>query len=270
LLIRREAVYRMNEETVDRSRPAFLFSPAYELLILGLCVTALVIVAEETFFEVSPEIAYVLQFVDSAICLMFLTDFAMRVIKAENRVKYLTTWGWLDLLSSIPAWGLLRWGRVFRVMRILKGVRSLRVLSTQISSSRIEYAISFATLITVVTILTGSVAVLVFEGHAHEHDLDPTIKSGADAIWWTIVTMTTVGYGDYYPVTIGGRVVAIILMTVGVGIFATYTGFAAGLLLEPGEDKQTHELETIRSELVELRTQIQLLSNLSSDAVRRD
>lgn len=247
----------MNELPAEPQRKPFLFSPAYELFILGLCVVAMVVVAEETFFGLRPEIQFVLQFVDHVICYIFLADFILRLMRTKHRLKYMGTWGWLDLLSSIPAWETFRWARIFRVLRILKGVRSLKILSSQIGSSRIEYAISFATLITVTTILAGSVAVLVFEAQADPTVVEPRIQTGADAIWWTIVTMTTVGYGDYYPVTTGGRIVAIILMTVGVGVFATYTGFMAGILLEPGEEKQTQELLEIHQQLHEIQRMLE-------------
>ena len=74
--------------------------------------------------------------------------------------------------------------------------------------------------------------------------------------------MTTVGYGDYVPVTTGGRVVAMILMTLGVAIFATYTGFVATMLLEPAESEQNEELDQIRLELKELREQLATLNSI--------
>lgn len=234
-------------------------SPAYELFILGLCILALVIVAEETFSKVSPDILYVLQTIDFMICLIFIGDFIIRLSMAENRLKYFFTWGWIDLLSSIPAIEIFRLGRLARVLRILKGIRSIRSLANRISVSRSEYALSLATLVTVTTILTGSVAVLVFEAG---EGIDSNILSGRDAIWWTVVTMTTVGYGDYIPVTTGGRAVAVILMTIGVGIFATYTAFVANLLLQPVEAKQAKELTQIRHELKDIRRHLKELNTV--------
>jgi len=240
--------------------PTIINSPAYELFILGLCILALVIFAEEMFFPVSDDILYVLQTVDFVICMVFLIDFALRLFIAENRMKYLLTWGWLDLLSSIPAIEAFRIGRLARVLRILKGIRSIRNLANRMSASRSEFALSLATLVTVTTVLTGSVAVLVFEGGIQ----GSSIHNGRDAIWWVVVTMTTVGYGDYVPITTGGRTVAMILMTLGVAIFATYTGFVATMLLEPGETQQNEELDQIRLELQELRIQMTELNSILS------
>ncbi|MBL4885787.1 MAG: ion transporter [Planctomycetaceae bacterium] len=243
--------------------PTIINSPAYELFILGLCVLAIVIVAEETFSHVSADILYVLGTIDLLICIIFIGDFFVRLTLAENKLKYFFSWGWIDLLSSIPAIELFRLGRLARILRILKGIRSIRVLSQQVAASRSQYALSLATLVTVITILTGSVAVLVFEAEA-----ESSIRTGKDAIWWTIVTMTTVGYGDYVPVTPGGRMVAIILMTVGVAIFATYTAFVASMLIEPGEAEQTKELKEIKLELHALRDQLTELNRALGSTVQ--
>ena len=238
--------------------PTIINSPAYELFILGLCILALVIFAEEMFFHVSGDVLYVLQTVDFAICVVFIFDFLLRLLIAENRIKYLMTWGWLDLLSSIPAIELFRIGRLARVLRIFKGIRSVRNLANRMSASRSEFALSLATLVTVTTVLSGSVAVLIFERGVQGSG----IHDGRDAIWWAVVTMTTVGYGDYVPVTTGGRVVAMVLMTLGVAIFATYTGFVATMLLEPAESEQNEELDQIRLELKELREQLATLNSI--------
>jgi voltage-gated potassium channel len=75
-----------------------------------------------------------------------------------------------------------------------------------------------------------------------EDDLNSNIKSAEDAIWWAYVTITTVGYGDKYPVTTEGRIIAAFLMTTGVGLFGTFAGFVASWFVsEKEQEKKQHD-----------------------------
>jgi voltage-gated potassium channel len=94
----------------------------------------------------------------------------------------------------------------------------------------------------------GSIAVLHFE------TVDgANIKSAEDALWWATVTITTVGYGDRYPVTTEGRIVGTLLMTAGVGLFGVFSGFVAAWFLSSGQKKEEDELASVRHELAALR-----------------
>jgi voltage-gated potassium channel len=101
--------------------------------------------------------------------------------------------------------------------------------------------------------------VLQFEGKP----ADANIQTGGDALWWAIVTITTVGYGDFFPVTLGGRIIAFFVMLTGVGIIGALASILASILVtsndaEPtAESDATHqELQAIRAELVRLREQL--------------
>lgn len=86
------------------------------------------------------------------------------------------------------------------------------------------------------------------------------IHNAGDALWWAFVTITTVGYGDFYPVTYEGRIVAAVLMTAGVGLFGTFTGFVASWFLEEDSDKQdAHVVTNLRTEISELKASVELL-----------
>jgi len=79
-------------------------------------------------------------------------------------------------------------------------------------------------IITVLVVIFSAIAVLSVETAPESN-----IKTAEDAIWWTIVTITSVGYGDRYPVTSEGRLIGVLVMIVGVGLFGTYTGYIASL-----------------------------------------
>ena len=103
-------------------------------------------------------------------------------------------------------------------------------------------------LVTFVLIVFGSVTVLLFERGA-----DANITGAEDALWWAIVTMTTVGYGDRFPVSLEGRVVAVLLMTGGVGLFGVFSGSVAAWFLQPGQKQREVSIEGLREEINALR-----------------
>jgi len=89
---------------------------------------------------------------------------------------------------------------------------------------------------------------------------EANITSTTDAIWWSIVSVTTVGYGDRFPVTFSGRVVAIFLMVGGIGLVSVLTSFLSNAFIGAGDDEQHAELQQIRQELAEIRQMLQELS----------
>ena len=133
-------------------------------------------------------------------------------------------------------------------MRVLRGLRATRLLSTFVLEKRAESAFWAAALFGILVTIFGSIAILqleVVEGS--------NIKTASDALWWSFVTVTTVGYGDHFPITSAGRVLAALMMFTGIGLFGTFTAFVASAFMAPGEEDQERELTEIRRELTRLR-----------------
>jgi voltage-gated potassium channel len=219
--------------------------------MLVLCLFALAALGVETLTTVRPETRQVLEYADTAICLIFFADFCIQLARAPSRWGYLIRWGWIDLLSSIPMIDVLRVGRaarVLRILRVLRGLRSTKLLATFVLKRRAQDAFLAASLVTILLVVFSSIAILQFE-----RVQGANILSAGDAVWWSVVTLTTVGYGDRYPVTGEGRILATLLMTAGVGLFGTFSGFVASWFLRSGEDQQETELQSVRAELVALR-----------------
>jgi voltage-gated potassium channel len=86
---------------------------------------------------------------------------------------------------------------------------------------------------------------------------DSNIKTTSDALWWGIATMTTAGYGDKYPVTYEGRIVASILMISGVGLFGTFTGLVSAFLVSPQRKENQASLEDVLAEVKALRAALE-------------
>ncbi len=232
---------------MGRQRP----SGPYPLFMLGLCVYVLAALAARTLFDLSAATDKILDRADTAIGLFFFADFLRCLAEAVNRRRYLLTWGWLDLLSSIPTIDLFRWGRmarVVRILRVLRGLKATRVLSTAILARRAESALWSALLLAILVIVFGSIAILNLEVVPGSN-----IRNADDAMWWAFVTITTVGYGDTYPVTPAGRVLAGLLMITGIGLFGTFTAYVASVFMAPAEAEQDQELAALRADVRALR-----------------
>lgn len=192
------------------------------VFVLTLYVLGALVI--ETFYQLPQEISKLLSYFDYVICAIFMFDFFYRLIKAENKLSFLK-WGWIDLLSSIPMLDYFRAGRILRLIRlirIIRAFRSTRQLLSHVFKNKLQGTLNSVFILTILLIIFSSIAILEVE-----NDVNSNIKTAEDAVWWTYTTITTVGYGDRYPVTTEGRLLAMILMTFGVGLFGTFTAYFA-------------------------------------------
>lgn len=229
----------------------------YVLFMLFLSILSLVGLAMSTSGYLDGEQAKILGIADNFICLIFFVDFLASLYRAPNRLKYFFTWGWLDLLSSMPmidALRLTRLARVIRILRLIRGIKATKILAQFILNRRAESAFLTVSLVSILLIVVSSIAILQFESQPESN-----IKGAQDAIWWSITTITTVGYGDRFPVTPEGRIIASFLMICGVGLFGTLSGFIASWFLEPSREKQDAELTELIVEIKQLRAQLGML-----------
>jgi voltage-gated potassium channel len=229
-------------------------NPAYLIFIMILSLLAIIALAVETIFMLDEATQQVLRYADYAVCSVFFIDFLILFFQAKNKAKYFFTWGWLDLLSSVPVIEALRWGRaarIIRIFRVLRGIKSAKIITKTILEKKAQSAILAVGLVAIVLIAVSSISILQFESKAGGN-----IKTAEDAVWWAVATITTAGYGDKYPITTEGRVIATILMIAGVGVFGTVSGLVASMFISP--PKSVHELEVtdIHKDLEELRKMI--------------
>jgi len=198
---------------------------SYQLFMLALCAIALAFLAVQSSPSLDGESRAILEYADFAICILFFIDFVYSFATAPDRLKYMRTWGWIDLVSSIPVVGPLRLGRavrIVRILRVLRGVRSARLIVQIVMTNRTQSAFLGAVTLALLLIVCSSIAVLQFENAPTSN-----IHTGGDALWWAVTTMSTVGYGDFYPVTTEGRIVAVFLMAGGIGVFGTFSALLA-------------------------------------------
>jgi voltage-gated potassium channel len=236
--------------------PATEKPSVFQLVILVLSIVILGILIADTLTDFPPEVSRLFQALDFAICIVFLVDFCIRFRKAESKLAFMK-WGWIDLLSSIPFVDVARWGRIVRILRIirvLRGVRSLHRVTSLLLQNKSETGTASVFLTALLLIFFCSVAMLFFEDHAESN-----IKTAGDALWWSVTTITTVGYGDKYPTTPEGRLVAMFLMISGVGLFGTLSGLIASFFLGNRREKESSQ-QALVDEVRALRTEIQSIS----------
>lgn len=225
----------------------------FEIVVLTLSVVVLAALVADTFLRLPAEVSRVLGYLDVVVCGVFLIDFLRRLYRAPSKRAFMK-WGWIDLLASIPNIEALRIGRLVRVLQIIRLLRSLRTLQRvwqALFTRRAHGGIASVGIIAFLVISFASVAVLVCENTPQAN-----IRTAEDAVWWSITTVTTVGYGDKYPVTTAGRVIAAMLMITGVGLFGTLSGIVATVFIggpKAETDRALAELRELRAEIAELR-----------------
>ncbi len=210
----------------------------FQLLILLLSLYVIGSLVVSTLVVLKPEEQRLLAYIDNAICFVFFIDFATRFYKAENKLEFMK-WGWIDLISSIPALDCFRAGRAFRLIRLIRLIRAFRsskILLDYLFRKKAQGAFGSAAIIAVLMIVFSSISILHFEDQPNSN-----IKTAEDALWWSYCTISTVGFGDRFPVTTEGRIIAIFLMTTGVGLFGTFTGFIASWFVRKDHDAVSEE-----------------------------
>ncbi len=210
-------------------RPAELQAPGYEIFIGLLAVVSLINLAISVlpFDEDTKQIARI---VDIPITLIFLADFSGRLLRSHpRRLYFVEQRGWLDLLGSLPAG--FRLFRIFRLVRVgrLLGEYGLRNIIRSFIKERANNALLVVIFMVVVVIEFGSMLVAFFERQSP----NANITTGGDAVWWAFVSITTVGYGDKFPITTGGRTAAFLVLAAGVGLFGVLSGYLANFFLAP-------------------------------------
>jgi voltage-gated potassium channel len=227
----------------------------FQLGLLAFTIVILLALVADTVLALPKETSDLIHIADTFACAVFFVDFCVRLCQAESKRAFMK-WGWIDLLACIPNLELFRFGRlvrVLRVIRLLRGVRSVQKALALIFQNRLQAGAASVVFMSLLLIAFSSVSILICERHS-----DANIKTAEDAVWWSVSTFTTVGYGDKYPVTTEGRVLGMILMVAGVGMFGGISGLAASFFLG-GQDRKSAETQEILARLDQLQTKLDAL-----------
>jgi len=208
-----------------------LKNTGYEIFIGILSVLSILNLILVYVLRNDHDLQTVLQVMNALFSFIFLIDFTYRIATAPSRRTYFFRhFGWADLLASLP-FAQAKVLRIFRLIRVTRLLRRLgvRTVARSLIQDRANSALLTLLLMGILVLQFGSLGILYLEQNAP----GANIRTASDALWYTIVTISTVGYGDQYPVTNAGRFVGSLIIVVGVGIFGTFTGYLANLFLSP-------------------------------------
>lgn len=240
----------MLDSTKDTPKPMSLLS-------LILSFLALFVISGLLFAPIDSESKQVLIGLDFIICSVFLLQLTIDLFRAENKTSYLKV-HWIDFLASIPMIEPLRFARIFQILRVILVLRSSKRIFRELFRNRKETTLASIILLLVLLLTIGAGTILLLE---HKQP-GANITTGHDALWWAFVTISTVGYGDHYPVTNSGKLVASLVIICGVGVFGMISGLMTSLITEP-TDLQNQKLENKDKKLdLILEQQQQILERL--------
>lgn len=218
----------------------------WDYLVQALIVLSLIAFAVETLPSLAPEWRHFLRLFEIGTVSVFTVEYILRLFLGRPRFAYaFSFFGIIDLLAILPFYistGIdLRSVRAFRLFRL---IRLLKLARYSAAMQRIHRAFVIAKeelilfgMIALIILYLTSVGIYYFERDAQPE----AFGSVFHALWWSVVTLTTVGYGDVYPITVGGRVFTFFILIIGLGIVAVPTGLFASALSRAREAEDSEE-----------------------------
>ena len=205
--------------------------------IQGLIVISIINFTIQTLPNLSASTIQILDFIELVSVLIFSLEYLLRILFSPRPIRFIFSFfGLIDLIAILPfylSFGAdlrsLRAVRLFRLLRLLKFLRygdTLQNLKDAFKNVKKELILfSFATLL---LIYFSSVGIYYFENEAQPE----AFSSIFSAMWWSVATLTTVGYGDIYPITAGGKIFSTFVVFIGLGLVAIPTGLVASSLTQ--------------------------------------
>jgi voltage-gated potassium channel len=234
-----KAIFKKKLRTIVEDNTT-LWGKVFDYSLQLLILVSLTAFAAETLPDNTPQMIQLLNHIEIFATVVFTLEYALRIYVAENVRKYIFSfYGIVDLLAILPFYlhsildlRTVRVFRVFRVFRALKLVRYNKALKRfGLAAELMREELVLFLMVTGILIFIVSSGIYFFE-----HEAQPDAFSSIfHSLWWSVVTLTTVGYGDVYPITTGGRIFTFFVLIIGVGIVTIPAGIVASALQEARE-----------------------------------
>lgn len=207
----------------------------FAFFIQALILISVITFSMETIPNLKPETKSILMAIEIFSVIVFTIEYVLRIYVADKKIRFIFSFfGLIDLLAILPfylSFGVdlrslraLRFLRLFRVLKLVRYSKAMNHFIKAMGTAR-EQILLFI-FITVILIYFAAVGIYYFENEVQPDKF----SSIFDSLWWAIITLTTVGYGDVYPITVGGKVFTFIILMIGLGIVAVPTGIISSAL----------------------------------------
>jgi voltage-gated potassium channel len=228
------SIIELNDNRLSR-----FFGFSIQILIILSVITFSV----ETIPDLKPQTRSILKSFELVCVIVFSIEYVLRIYVADKKLKFIFSFfGIIDLFAILPfymAFGVdlrsiraFRFLRLFRLFKLVSYNRAIKHFARAISIAREEILLFL--FITLILIYISAVGIYYFE-----HEVNPKhFSSIFDSLWWSIITLTTVGYGDAVPITTGGRIFTFIILMIGLGVVAIPTGILSSALTRSIEEKE--------------------------------
>jgi len=256
----------------------------FDIVLLVAIIISVIGVMLDSDKEIHKEYGGILLIFEWGFTIFFTIEYILRIYCAENRGKYIfSTMGIIDLLSIIPTYlvgfyapigslidiRIMRLVRIFRIFRLSSYLRSGHTMQIALRSSRPKIIV-FILYISLIVVILGTLMYII-EGQQNGFDNIPK------SIYWAVVTLTTVGYGDVVPITTLGKTVAIFIMMLGYAIIAVPTGIVSSEFTKNRSEKEQlkNQDEILEKEQEIISKETEILKKLNSlekkiEALRKD
>tara|TARA_R110002073_G_scaffold40547_5_gene115157 strand:- start:294050 stop:294766 length:717 start_codon:yes stop_codon:yes gene_type:complete len=235
----------MNKEFIKEliDKPNSGYGKVFAISIQLLIVIAIITFSVETIPDLAPGTRQLLKIVEIVCVIVFSVEYLLRLYVSEKKLRFVFSFfGLVDLFAILPfylsfgvdlrALRALRFLRLFSILKMVRYNRAIKHFSRSVMYAKEE--IQLFIFVTLILIYLSAVGIYYFENAAQPE----VFSSIFDSLWWAVITLTTVGYGDVYPITVGGKMFTFVILLIGLGIVAIPTGIISSALTKSIDEKK--------------------------------
>lgn len=226
-----------------------VFSVIYNTVITILAFASIVLCVLDIYGAISLS-SSPYSVIDGIILAIFTIDYIFRLILSKEKVSFFKE-NIFDLIAILPLnsiFSVFRISRVIRLTKVTKLIKLTKFVRAFAFTNKLYQKVNrFLHTNNLLNMIYGSIVLTIVSSGLIMYFEEDSFSNISDALWWSVVTCTTVGYGDFYPSTIIGRAIAIILMLFGIGLLGTLTSAITSYFIEI---KEEHEIDGLAKEML--------------------